>query len=60
MASMNDPLILSRSCATCRWFDGDCHCGLPWRDALLSGAILEPDQVMCSKHEHEDIEGAPV
>ena len=60
MASMNDPLILSRSCATCRWFDGDCHCGLPWRDALLRGAILAPEQVVCARHEHEDIEGAAV
>ena len=57
---MNEPVVLPRNCGNCRWFDGDCHCGLPWRDALLSGAILEPDQVMCSKHEHEDIEGAPV
>lgn len=62
MAGMNEPLILSRNCANCEWFDADCHCGLPWREALIRGGILEPEQVVCAKHQpiEDDIEGAAV
>lgn len=60
MAGMNKSVVLAISCGNCCWFDGDCYCGLPWRNAMLRQAILEPDQVVCAKQEHEDIEGAAV
>lgn len=65
MASLKERPIrlwLPQSCTTCRHFDGEVHCGLPWREALIRGRILEHEQVVCAKHQpiEHDIEGAAV
>ena len=51
-----EPLNTQRNCAHCQHFDGDVHCSLPLKDALIRGAILEPESVVCGKFElHEDV-----
>jgi hypothetical protein len=60
---MSEPLILPRNCGNCQHFDEDCHCGLRWADSVLRGPIIEPNEVVCAKHEPldaDDVEGAAV
>lgn len=48
---MSEPLVLPRNCSNCAHWDGDCHCALPRLDAPIVGAIVEPESVVCLRHE---------
>ncbi|MFN0314752.1 MAG: hypothetical protein ACKVQA_06930 [Burkholderiales bacterium] len=49
-----EPLILPRNCGNCAHFDEDAHCALHYRDQLIRGAIIEPELVVCGKHEPKE------
>jgi hypothetical protein len=51
---VSEPLILPRNCGNCHFFDGDCHCALSLRHALIPGYIADPAKVACEKHEPKD------
>lgn len=51
-----EPLVLQRNCGNCRFFDEDCHCSLRRREVLITGGIIDPNRVVCEKHEEQERE----
>lgn len=45
---------LTLYCANCDHFNGDAHCSLPVDQQLIRGAIVEPESVVCEKHEPKE------
>lgn len=44
-------VTLPRNCGNCQFWDGDVHCSLPVKQTVIIGAIVDPEQVVCSQHE---------